>query len=78
MHFSRATVYKPVPHVHSLSSRRTVLSERATKMQKELFTCYIDYEKAFNNVRHVELLFQELEGLALDAKDLRLLSELYW
>jgi len=37
----------------------------------------IDFEKAFDNVRHVQL-FQDLEETGLDTKDLRLLSELYW
>ena len=46
-------------------------------MQKDLFVCFIDYEKAFDNVRHVQL-FQDLQEIALDTKDLHLLRVLYW
>ena len=54
-----------------------MLSESAVEMQKDVYVCFIDYEKAFNNVRR-EQLFQDLEELGLDTKDSRLLSELYW
>ena len=46
-------------------------------MQKDIYVCFIDYEKAFDNVRHAQL-FQDLGEIGLDTKDLRLLSELYW
>jgi len=54
-----------------------MLSERAIEMQKDIYVCFIDYEKAFDNVRHAQL-FQDLGEIGLDTKDLRLLSELYW
>ena len=54
-----------------------MLSERCIEMQKDLYVCFIDYEKAFDNVRHSEL-FESLEKLGLDGKDLRLFSEIYW
>ena len=46
---------------------------RTIQMQKDLFVCSIDYEKAFDNVRHAQL-FQDLEEMGLDRKDLRLLG----
>jgi len=44
-----------------------MLSERVIEMQKDLFVCFIDYEKAFDNVRHVQL-FQDLEEIGLDTR----------
>jgi len=54
-----------------------LLNERCIEMQKDLYVCITDYEKAFDNVRHIEL-FDSLEKLGLDGKDLRLFSEIYW
>ena len=47
-----------------------ILSERAIEMQKDLYVCFIDYIKDFNKVQHKEL-FQLLEGVDMDRKDLR-------
>ena len=33
-----------------------MLGERAIEMQKDLFMCFIDYEKAFDTVKHRDLL----------------------
>jgi len=54
-----------------------MLSERAIEMQTDLCVCFIDYEKAFNNVRHVRL-FKDLESLGLDGKDMYLMQQVYW
>ena len=32
-----------------------MLSKRAIEMQKDLFVCFIDYEKAFDNVTHIQM-----------------------
>ena len=34
----------------------TVLSERALEVQKDVFVCFVNYEKAFGKGKHVELL----------------------
>jgi hypothetical protein len=47
------------------------------EVQKDLYLCFIDYQKAFDNVKH-EKLFQILEKIGLDGKDLRVLRNLYW
>ena len=39
--------------------------------------CFIDYIKAFDKVKHEELL-QILQCLDLDGKDLHLIRNLYW
>ena len=55
----------------------TMLAERCIEMQKDIYLCFIDYSKAFDKVRH-EDLFQMLNKLDIDGKDLRILSNLYW
>ena len=46
-------------------------------MQKDLYLCFIDYSKAFDKVRH-EKLFNILEHLDIDGKDLRVIRNLCW
>ena len=54
-----------------------MMSERAVEMQRDVFLCFIDYQKAFDTVRHEELL-RMLERLGVDEKDLRLIKNLYY
>ena len=54
-----------------------VLAERALDVQKDIFACFVDYEKAFDKVRH-EKLFGILKDLEVDGRDLRLIKNLYW
>ena len=45
---------------------------------KEMYTfVFIDYEKAFDKVRHEELMMM-LEELQIDGKEMRLIRNLYW
>ena len=53
------------------------LAERAIEMQRDIFLCFIDYSKAFDRVKHKELM-QMLSELDVDGKDLRLIRNLYW
>ena len=46
-------------------------------MQRDIFLCFIDYSKAFDRVKHKELM-QMLSELDIDGKDLRLIRNLYW
>ena len=55
----------------------SMLAERCIEMQKDLYLCFIDYSKAFDKVRH-EKLFNILEHLDIDGKDLRVIRNLYW
>ena len=50
-----------------------MLSERTIELQKDLYTCLIDYTKAFDRVKHEKLL-QLLESLDWDGKDICLLE----
>ena len=42
-----------------------------------MFACFVDYEKTFDKVKHVDL-FNMLGALDLDGKDIRLMKNLYW
>ena len=55
---------------------RTVL-ERSIEKQKDLYMCFVDFEKAFDTVRH-EQMAEGLRRMGVDAADLRLLTNLYW
>ncbi|GFN90591.1 LINE-1 reverse transcriptase [Plakobranchus ocellatus] len=55
----------------------SMLMERCIEMQKDLQFCFIDYSKAFDKVRRLEL-FRMLEKLDIDGKDLRVIRNLYW
>ena len=55
----------------------SMLTERCIEMQKDLYLCFIDYSKAFDKVR-LEKLFNILEHLDIDGKDLRVIRNLYW
>ena len=54
-----------------------MLSERPIEMQKHLFLCFIDYSKVFDNVKHKKL-YEMLEDIQIDGKDLRIIRNLYW
>ena len=51
--------------------------ERAIEKQKDLYMCFVDFEKAFDRVRH-ELLIDRLRRIGADDADVRLLTNLYW
>ena len=54
-----------------------MLCERSIEVQRDVYLCFIDYKKAFDRVRHEELM-SILEDINVDGKDVRLLSTLYW
>lgn len=53
------------------------LIQNCQDQRKDAYICFIDYEKAFDNVRH-DLLISYLRELGLDDKDIRLIINLYW
>ena len=55
---------------------RTII-ERSIEKQKDLFMCFVDFEKAFDTVRH-EVLVERLRMLGVDPADLRVMTNLYW
>ena len=55
---------------------RTIL-ERSIEFQKDVYICFIDYTKAFDNVKHDNLI-KMLEAIQVDGKDIRIITNLYW
>ena len=53
------------------------LTERAIEIQKDLYLCLIDYTKAFDKLRHEEIM-SILDSLNIDGKDLRIVRNIYW
>ncbi|GFN91009.1 endonuclease-reverse transcriptase [Plakobranchus ocellatus] len=53
------------------------LIERALEAQKDIYPCFIDYTKAFDRVRHDEIITQ-LKQLNIDGKDSRIITTMYW
>ena len=53
------------------------LVERSVEKQRDLYTCFIDYSKAFDTGKH-ESLLELLQSLDVDKSETRLLTNLYW
>jgi hypothetical protein len=51
--------------------------ERGIEKRKKIFMCFIDFEKAFDLVRH-EKLMDRLRKLGVDLADVRVIANLYW
>ncbi|KAF6198774.1 hypothetical protein GE061_006796 [Apolygus lucorum] len=54
-----------------------VLVQKCLDQQCSVYACFVDFEKAFDNVRH-EKLDRILQEVGLDFKDVRLMRNLYW
>ena len=52
------------------------LVERSIQKQKDVFTCFIDYSKAFDTVKNVNFCWGY--PLMSDYMDIKLLANLYW
>ena len=48
---------------------------KCIEKQRDLYICFTDYVKAFDCVKHEELMLEELE---FDGKDLRIIRNSYW
>ena len=62
--------------VNAIFILRTII-ERVLKVNKDLYLCFLDYTKAFDKVKHEEII-NILENLDMDGKDLRIIKNLYW
>ncbi|GFS15866.1 endonuclease-reverse transcriptase [Elysia marginata] len=54
-----------------------MIIERALERQKDIYLCFIDYTKAFDRVKHWEMI-KQLKQLLVDGKDLRIIKKIYW
>ena len=54
-----------------------ILAQKHLEVNKELYICFIDYAKAFDRVKHSELI-ECLNSVGIDGKDSRIISHLYW
>ena len=55
---------------------RTII-ERYIKCGKNIYLCFIYYEKAFDTVKHATII-ECMENLDIDGKDISLIINLYW
>ena len=55
---------------------RTII-ERYIKCGKSIYLCFIDYETAFDTVKHAKII-ECMENLDMDGKEIRLIINLYW
>jgi len=53
------------------------MTERNIQMQEDVYAAFIDYEKAFDRVKHINIM-KDLEEMGIDGKDIRILKNLYW
>ena len=53
------------------------INERYLEKGKDVYVCFIDYEKAFDRVNH-EKLCEVLKSTGIDGKDIRIIARLYW
>lgn len=54
-----------------------VLVQNCLEHQKDVYACFIDFEKAFDTVNH-EQLIEAIERTDVDSKDMRMIRNLYW
>ncbi|XP_055384420.1 uncharacterized protein LOC129614059 [Condylostylus longicornis] len=54
-----------------------VLVENCKDVQKDVFICFIDYEKAFDRVQHDKLI-EILQNMDIDQKEINCIQRLYW
>ena len=54
-----------------------ILAQKHLEVDKDMYTCFIDYSKAFDRVHHSELI-QCLEKIGIDGRDIRIITNLYW
>ena len=51
--------------------------QKHIQVNKELYTCFIDYSKAFDRIHHQQLI-ESLEKVGIDGKDIRIIANVYW
>ena len=54
-----------------------MLTQKYQEVQKDIYACFIDYAKAFDLVRHSQMI-EGLERIGIDGKDIRIIANMYW
>lgn len=54
-----------------------VLIQRCRDVNKDVYACFIDLEKAFDKIKH-EKMMTILQTTGVDDKDIRIIANLYW
>ena len=54
-----------------------MILERSLEMQKDIYLCYVDFSKAFDRVKHEDMM-EMLDEIGIDGKDKRMIMNLYW
>uniref|UniRef100_A0A8D8M2B6 Craniofacial development protein 2 n=1 Tax=Cacopsylla melanoneura TaxID=428564 RepID=A0A8D8M2B6_9HEMI len=54
-----------------------ILIQKSLDVNKDIYACFIDFEKAFDKVQH-EKLKQILVGKNINSKDIQIITSLYW
>ena len=52
------------------------IMERALEKQKDLYMCFVDFEKAFDTVKHGQMV-ETLKRFGVDGADVRIIAKLY-
>jgi hypothetical protein len=55
----------------------SITAERCLEVQKDLYKCFMDYEKSFDRIKQENIL-NILTELDLDIKDFTIIKNLYW
>ena len=53
------------------------IAQKHVEVDNDLYTCFIDYSKAFDRIHHATLI-ECLEKIGVDGKDIRIITNLYW
>ena len=53
------------------------IAQKHIEVNQDLYTCFIDYSKAFDRIHHATLV-ECLERIGVDGKDIRIIANLYW
>ena len=54
-----------------------MIIERASETQQNAYSCFIDYTKAFDNIKHSKMI-ECLREIGIDDKDLQIITKMYW
>ena len=54
-----------------------VLIQRCRDMNRDVYACFIDFSRAFDRVKHTELV-EIMKEVGLDSRDVRIIANLYW